>query len=103
MVAEASKSGPALTIISGASYGFLSVLPAMVGIAISAFASYKIAEPLGPGYALFGISIAAVGMLSIVGMIISNDAYGPIVDNARGLAEMGGLGEEVIRITDELV
>ena len=102
MVAEASKSGPALTIISGASYGFLSVLPAMVGIAISAFASYKIAEPLGPGYALFGISIAAVGMLSIVGMIISNDAYGPIVDNARGLAEMGGLGEEVIRITDEL-
>ncbi len=101
-VAEASKSGPALTIISGASYGFLSVLPAMVGIAISAFASYKIAEPLGPGYALFGISIAAVGMLSIVGMIISNDAYGPIVDNARGLAEMGGLGEDVIRITDEL-
>ena len=101
-VAEASKSGPALTIISGTSYGFLSVLPAMVGIAISAFASYKIAEPLGPGYALFGISIAAVGMLSIVGMIISNDAYGPIVDNARGLAEMGGLGEDVIRITDEL-
>lgn len=101
-VAEASNSGPALTIISGASYGFLSVLPAMVGIAISAFASYKIAEPLGAGYALFGISIAAVGMLSIVGMIISNDAYGPIVDNARGLAEMGGLGDDVIRITDEL-
>jgi K(+)-stimulated pyrophosphate-energized sodium pump len=101
-VAEASKSGPALTIISGASYGFLSVLPAMVGIAVSAFVSYKVAEPLGPGYALFGISIAAVGMLSIVGMIISNDAYGPIVDNARGLAEMGDLGEDVIKITDEL-
>ncbi|MBN2540086.1 MAG: sodium-translocating pyrophosphatase [Bacilli bacterium] len=101
-VAEASKSGPALTIISGTSYGFLSVLPAMIGIAVSAFAAYKIAEPLGPGYALFGISMAAVGMLSIVGMIISNDAYGPIVDNARGLAEMGGLGEDVIRITDEL-
>ena len=101
-VAKASESGPALTIISGTSYGFLSVLPAMVGIAVSAFAAYKIAEPLGPGYALFGISIAAVGMLSIVGMIISNDAYGPIVDNARGLAEMGGLGEDVIRITDEL-
>jgi len=101
-VAEASNSGPALTIISGASYGFLSVLPAMIGIAISAFAAYKITEPLGPGYPLFGISMAAVGMLSIVGMIISNDAYGPIVDNARGLAEMGGLGEDVIRITDEL-
>ncbi|MDY0318039.1 MAG: sodium-translocating pyrophosphatase [Candidatus Izemoplasmatales bacterium] len=101
-VAKASESGPALTIISGTSYGFLSVLPAMIGIAVSAFLAYKIAEPLGEGYALFGISIAAVGMLSIVGMIISNDAYGPIVDNARGLAEMGGLGDDVIKITDEL-
>ena len=51
---------------------------------------------------MFGIAMAAVGMLSIVGMIISNDAYGPIVDNARGLAEMGGLGDETIRIADEL-
>ena len=59
-------------------------------------------DPMGEGYAIFGISMAAVGMLSIVGMIISNDAYGPIVDNARGLAEMGGLGEETIRIADEL-
>ncbi|MBN2504382.1 MAG: sodium-translocating pyrophosphatase [Bacilli bacterium] len=101
-VAKASESGPALTIISGISYGFLSVLPAMIGIAVSAFAAYKLTEPLGEGYALFGISMAAVGMLSIVGMIISNDAYGPIVDNARGLAEMGGLGEEVIKITDSL-
>lgn len=101
-VAKASESGPALTIISGTSYGFLSVLPAMIGIAVSAFLAYKIAAPLGEGYALFGISIAAVGMLSIVGMIISNDAYGPIVDNARGLAEMGGLGDDVIKITDEL-
>ena len=57
---------------------------------------------MGDGYAVFGISMAAVGMLSIVGMIISNDAYGPIVDNARGLAEMGGLGEETIQIADEL-
>ncbi|MGD9761616.1 MAG: sodium-translocating pyrophosphatase [Candidatus Izemoplasmatales bacterium] len=101
-VAKASESGPALTIISGTSYGFLSVLPAMIGIAVSAFAAYMIASPLGGNYGLFGIAIAAVGMLSIVGMIISNDAYGPIVDNARGLAEMGGLGEDVIRITDQL-
>lgn len=101
-VAKASESGPALTIISGTSYGFLSVLPAMVGIAVSAFMAFMIAKPLGDNYGLFGISIAAVGMLSIVGMIISNDAYGPIVDNARGLAEMGGLGDDVIRITDQL-
>ncbi len=101
-VAHASQTGPAFTILSGVSYGFISALPAMVGIAISALAAYKICEPMGDGYAVFGISMAAVGMLSIVGMIISNDAYGPIVDNARGLAEMGDLGEDTIRIADEL-
>ena len=101
-VAYASTTGPAFTILSGVSYGFLSVLPAMVGIAVSALIAYTLCEPLGPGYAMYGISMAAVGMLSIVGMIISNDAYGPIVDNARGLAEMGGLGEEAIRNADEL-
>ncbi len=101
-VAEASKSGPAFTILSGVSYGFMSVLPSIVGIAISALAAYKLCEPIGPGYAMFGISMAAMGMLSIVGMIISNDAYGPIVDNARGLVEMGDLGEEALQITDEL-
>jgi len=74
----------------------------MIGIAVASLAAYKLCDPLGPGYAMFGISMSAVGMLSIVGMIISNDAYGPIVDNARGLAEMGGLGDEVLEITDEL-
>lgn len=105
-VAKASRSGPAFTILSGISYGFLSVLPAMIGIGISALAAYKLCEPINPAYAteyaLFGISMAAVGMLSIVGMIVSNDAYGPIVDNARGLAEMGELGDDVLEITDEL-
>jgi len=101
-VAHASKSGSAFTILSGVSYGFISALPAMIGIGVSALVAYKICEPIGEGYAMFGIAMAAVGMLSIVGTIISNDAYGPIVDNARGLAEMGGLGEDVIRIADEL-
>ena len=102
-VAHASKSGPAFTILSGISYGLLSVFPAMIGIGVAAVTAYKLCEPLGGvQYALFGISMAAVGMLSIVGMIVSNDAYGPIVDNARGLAEMGELGDEVLAITDEL-
>ncbi len=101
-VAKAAGSGPAFTILSGMSYGLLSVLPSMLGIGISALAAYKICEPLGNGYAMFGISMAAVGMLSIVGMIISNDAYGPIVDNARGLVEMGNLGEKALEITDSL-
>ena len=94
-VAHASGSGPAFTILSGVSYGFISALPAMLGIAVSALVAYKLCEPMGDGYAIFGISMAAVG-------IISNDAYGPIVDNARGLAEMGDLGEETIRTADEL-
>ncbi len=101
-VAKASGSGPAFTILSGISYGLLSTLPSMIGIGVSALAAYKICEPLGEGYAMFGISMAAVGMLSIVGMIISNDAYGPIVDNARGLVEMGDLGEKALEITDSL-
>ena len=100
--AKASESGPAFTILSGVSYGFISALPSLVGIGISSLVAYKLCEPLGPGYAMFGIAMAAVGMLSIVGMIISNDAYGPIVDNARGMAEMGNLGDEVLNITDEL-
>ena len=101
-VAKASATGPAFTILSGMSYGFISALPAMVGIALSALIAYFVCDPIGPGYAIFGIAMSAVGMLSIVGMIISNDAYGPIVDNARGLAEMGGLGEETIKVADEL-
>ena len=102
LVARASGSGPAFTILSGFSYGLLSVLPAMVGIGASALIAYKLCAPIGEGYAMFGISMAALGLLSIVGMIVSNDAYGPIVDNARGLAEMGNLGDDVLEIADEL-
>lgn len=101
-VARASRSGSVFTVLSGVSYGFVSALPAMAGIAISALTAYRLCAPMGSDYAMFGIAMAAVGMLSIVGMIISNDAYGPIVDNARGLAEMGGLGEQTIRVADEL-
>jgi len=101
-VARASKSGPAFTILSGISYGMLSILPSMIGIAFAALAAYKLCDPIGDGYAMFGISMSAVGMLSIVGMIISNDAYGPIVDNARGLVEMGDLGDKALDVTDEL-
>lgn len=101
-VAKACESGPAFTILSGISYGLISALPSMIGIGVSALAAYKICEPLGEGYPMFGIAMAAVGMLSIVGMIISNDAYGPIVDNARGLVEMGDLGDDALEITDSL-
>ncbi|MGE5613602.1 MAG: sodium-translocating pyrophosphatase [Bacillota bacterium] len=105
MVARASKSGPAFTILSGFSYGLISAFPALAGIGVSALASFIICDGVDPNTkidALFGISMAAIGMLSIVGMVISNDAYGPIVDNARGLVEMGDLGDDALKITDEL-
>jgi len=84
-------------------------LPPLIGIAIAALIAYKLCEPLGGtvaenqlSYGVFGIAMAALGMLSIVGLIVSNDAYGPIVDNSKGIAEQAGLGEEVVAVTDEL-
>ena len=107
--AEASKSGPALNIITGFSYGLRSVILPLIGIGIAAAVAYYLVAPLGTeqgmstvSFGVFGISMAAVGMLSIVGLIVSNDAYGPIVDNAKGVAEQSGLSEEVIAITDKL-
>jgi K(+)-stimulated pyrophosphate-energized sodium pump len=104
-VASVSQSGPAFTIISGMSYGLASVFPALIGIGVAALLSFTMTNGIVDGTiadALFGIAMAAVGMLSIVGMVISNDAYGPIVDNARGLVEMASLGDQALNITDEL-
>ncbi len=102
-VAEACQSGPAFTILTGMSYGFISALPSLCGIGLAALLSYHLCASIpGGNYAMLGIAFSAIGMLSVVGMIISNDAYGPIVDNARGVAEMGGLGDKVLEITDEL-
>jgi K(+)-stimulated pyrophosphate-energized sodium pump len=105
--AEASKTGTAINIITGFSFGLQSVLPPLIGIGIAAAIAYELCEPLGVPYAptsfaVFGIGMAALGMLSIVGLIVSNDAYGPIVDNAKGIAEQAGLGKEVVVVTDEL-
>ncbi|MEA5065434.1 MAG: sodium-translocating pyrophosphatase [Eubacteriales bacterium] len=101
-VAEACQNGPAFTILTGFSYGLVSILPSITGIGLSALVAYKLCEPLGAGYGVFGIAMASIGMLSIVGMIIASDAYGPIVDNARGVAEMCSLGDDVLEITDKL-
>ncbi len=93
--AEASKTGAAINILTGFSYGSISVLPPLIGIGIATMIAYYFAG-------LFGIAMAAVGMLSITGMIVSSDAYGPIVDNAKGIAEQSGLSKKVIRIADKL-
>jgi len=93
--AESSKTGPAINILTGFSYGSLSILPPLIGIAIATLVSFYFAG-------LFGIAMSAVGMLAITGMIVSADAYGPIVDNAKGIAEQSKLGKAVIGIADKL-
>jgi K(+)-stimulated pyrophosphate-energized sodium pump len=93
--AEASKSGAAINILTGFSYGLISIVPPLIGIGVATIISYQLAG-------LFGVSMAAVGMLSITGMIVSSDAYGPIVDNAKGIAEQTKLGKKVIKVADRL-
>ena len=94
-IANAAQEGDAVVILSGFSYGLISVAPPAIGIVIAMAIAYILDGILGVG-------MAAVGMLSIVGTIVSNDAYGPIVDNARGIAEQGELGDDVIRTADRL-
>jgi K(+)-stimulated pyrophosphate-energized sodium pump len=94
-IAESAQEGDAVVILSGFSYGLLSVVPPAIGIVIAMAIAYFLGG-------VFGVAMAAVGMLAIVGTIVSNDAYGPIVDNARGIAEQGDLGDEVIRTADRL-
>jgi K(+)-stimulated pyrophosphate-energized sodium pump len=100
--AEASQTGPAVTIITGFSYGLLSVLPPLVGIGVGSFLAYTLCEGIGPGYGVYGVGIAAFGMLSIVGMVIASDSFGPIGDNAKGIAEMSGMKSETVVILDKL-
>jgi K(+)-stimulated pyrophosphate-energized sodium pump len=99
--ARVSGSGAAITIITGFSYGLISIVPSVIGISIATLLSYNLAENAGIS-GVYGIGISAVGMLAISGMIVSADAYGPIVDNARGIAEMAGMDSSVIATTDTL-
>lgn len=101
LVAKISGSGTGLTIITGFSYGLVSVAPAVVGIVFATLASYFSAQAFGlPG--IYGVGLAAVGMLSLTGIVVSNDAYGPIVDNAKGIAEMSEMPHEVVDRADTL-
>jgi K(+)-stimulated pyrophosphate-energized sodium pump len=100
--AQASQTGPAVTIITGFSYGLLSVFPPLVGIGVGSYLAYILCESIGQGYGVYGVGIAAFGMLSIVGMVIASDSFGPIGDNAKGIAEMSGMKEETVDILDKL-
>lgn len=94
-LAQVSVEGTALTITQGLSLGMKSCMAPCLILGVGIIGAYSVAG-------LYGVAMAAVGMLSFVTMTVSVDTYGPISDNAGGIAEMGGLGEEVRRITDTL-
>jgi len=104
-IAESSSTGPATVIISGLGVGMISTAIPVIAVALGIVFSYMFASGFDAsqmGLGLYGIGIAAVGMLSTLGITLATDAYGPIADNAGGNAEMCELGAEVRKRTDAL-
>ena len=95
MIANASKTGPATNILQGLSMGMMSTLIPIVSTSIAMVLAYNFAE-------FYGIALAAVGMLSTLGISLATDCYGPVADNAAGISEMANLGEDVRRRAEEL-
>ena len=104
-LAESGTTGPATVIISGVGLGMISTALPVIAVVVGIILSYWFASGFDFGnvaMGLYGIGIAAVGMLSTLGITLATDAYGPIADNAGGNAEMSGLGAEVRKRTDAL-
>ncbi len=101
-IARQSETGPATTVLAGISSGMVSVAASVVLIAGGILLAYWGGEWTAEGLGIYGIAVAAVGMLATAGMVVSVDAYGPIADNAGGIAEMAQLDPSVREVTDAL-
>ena len=94
-IAEASKTGPATVIIQGLQVGMISTIIPVIAVVGAMLAAYQFAG-------FYGIALSAVGMLSILGVSLATDCYGPVADNAQGISEMAGMGTEVRERTEQL-
>src|SRR5204863_2278881 len=102
-IARASKTGPATNIISGVAIGFESTAVTAIVISIALYLAYYFGSMSGVQHgALFGTAVATMGMLTTVAYVLAMDTFGPITDNAGGIAEMSEAPEQVRRITDNL-
>jgi K(+)-stimulated pyrophosphate-energized sodium pump len=101
-IAQQSETGPATTILGGISAGMVSVAASVALVAVGIGVAYWGGEQAAEGLGIYGIAVAAIGMLATTGVVVSVDAYGPIADNAGGIAEMAHLPPEVRAVTDSL-
>lgn len=101
-IAEASETGAATNIIKGLAVGLKSTVYPVLAIVVAIWVSYFFAQNAQEGLGIYGIAMAAMGMLSTAGMVVAIDSFGPVADNAGGIAEMAELGPEVRKNTDKL-